>query len=44
VIGGPLQHLAMPQRPLGIVVTGAPMFLHAPPRELVILGMAFVVF
>jgi hypothetical protein len=29
VIGGPLQHLAMPQRPSGIVVTGAPMFLHS---------------
>ena len=29
VISGPLQHLAMTQCPPGIVVAGAPMFLHA---------------
>jgi hypothetical protein len=30
------------QRASGIVVSGAPMLLHAEARELVILGMAFV--
>ena len=37
VIGWPLEHLAMPQCPSRIVVTGAPMFLHAEARKLIIL-------
>jgi hypothetical protein len=43
VIGGPFQHLGVPQRAACIVVSGAPMLFHAEARELVILGMAFVV-
>src|SRR5437660_8036430 len=42
VIAGPLQHLAMAQRAARVMIAGPPMLLHAQPRELVVLGMAFV--
>jgi hypothetical protein len=43
VIAGPLQHRGMTQRAARVVVSGAPVLLHAQARELVVLGMAFVV-
>src|SRR5580704_17718307 len=36
VIFGSLQHLGVAQRAASIVVPGAPMFLHAQPRERVV--------
>jgi hypothetical protein len=37
------QYLAMTQRAARIVVPGTPMLLHAQSRELVVLGMTFIV-
>ena len=44
VIFRTLKHLAMTQCATCIVVTSAPMLPHAQSRELVVLGMAFVIF
>ena len=34
-----IQHLAMAQRAARVIIAGAPMLLHAQPRELGVLGM-----
>jgi hypothetical protein len=42
-IFGPLQHLGVPQGASRIVVSRAPMLLHACSREFIILGMPFII-
>src|SRR6185369_16627665 len=44
VISRTFKHLAMTQRATDVVVTSAPMLLHAQSRKLVVLRMAFIIF
>ena len=44
MICGAFEHLEVTQRAARVVIAGAPMFLHAQPREFIILGVAFVAF